>query len=189
MKNKTKIAVALAMTVAFATVLYVQAGPTVIGVTPSSGAPVIDSTATTNLAVNFPAWPTFVATATSATNFTTVDVSRYNHVALQFCLQGTNSGGSAAVVWSIYKSVHPLSPTNSAGGNLDCDLLGYVTNVINGTTRVSSTASYSDVPRTTATSVQSTDPGIAGVTKLYVGWVTNSTSGGFTNYQVYVNGK
>jgi len=167
---------------------YTQAATTV-GVLPSTAVAVINSTSTTNQLVNFPAWPVVVAGATSVTNFTTIDITGYNDVALKFVCQTTNTTSTSNVVWTIYRDVPNRFPTNAVGTGVNCAILGTVTNILNGVAPVTAIASYNGVPRTTASTYQSTDAGIAGISTLYIGYVTVPGLSGITNYQVYVSKK
>lgn len=176
-------------------VLVVGVAATFIGVNPTASVATIDSTSTTNTVLNFPAWPNWIPGGTLVTNFVPISIPQTaKEVSLQFSCQSTNTTTTSNVVWSIYRSTRGQTPTNAigiaAGGLLlDYDLLGYVTNFLNGVTRVSTVATYTTLARTTAATGQSTDPGIAGVTTLYVAVVNVPTLSGLTNYQAYVNVK
>jgi hypothetical protein len=155
------------------------------GAVPLSGnAPVVNSTASTNQVVNFPYWPVVVAGGTSVTNFTKIDISGKENVALQFQCQSTNTTTTSNVVWAVYKNIAGQTATNAVGTNVRYDTLGFVTNVLNGVTPVVTVATYTPLGKAATTS-QSSDNGIAGVTTLYIGNVTTLGLSGLTNYQVY----
>lgn len=149
----------------------------------------LDSTSTTNAVVNFPAWPIVVASSTAVTNFTAVNIDPYKDLCLSFSCAGTNATTTSNVVWTLYRGGHGGAPTNALGTSLDYDVLGYVTNFLNGTTRVTTVATYTAVARTTAVTGQSTDGGIAGLNTIYIGSVNCAVANsGITNYQVYNSG-
>lgn len=155
----------------------------------SGNSPIIDSTISTNGVLNYPYWPIKVQDATSVTNFVPVAIPYpYTQLALQFTCQGTNTTTTSNVVWTVYKSVSGGSPTNAQGTSLKFDVLGYVTNFLNGVTPVTTTAVYGPAPKAVST-FQSADNGIAGVPVVYVGSVITTTIGAITNYQVYASPK
>jgi hypothetical protein len=168
---------------------------TTIGVLPASGVGVIDSTATTNTVVNFPAWPISIVSAQTVTNFTAINIMPYKEVALEFSCQGTNTASTSNIVWSVYASVKGAIPANAQFTNStgvvqqDMVLLGTVTNVLNATpTRVTTIAAYGPITNAAST-YQSSDVGIRGISTLYIGTVTVPALTGITNYQVYFSGK
>lgn len=153
---------------------------------PIGGSTPVDSTLSTTNIVQFPLWPNVVAGGVSVTNWTKIDISGAKEVALNFSCASTNAGTTSNIVWQVYESAKGTLPTNAAGTSVDCDLLGTVTNVLNGTTRVTTVAKYNANPRSAST-YQSADTGIAGVQSLYVGIVTVPALSGITNYQVVPN--
>lgn len=147
----------------------------------------IDSTSSTNLLVNFPYWPVKVSSATSSTNFTRLDISDANikEVALEFTCFSTNAASTSNAVWWVYKSVDETAPTNAVGTSLQYELLGRVTNVLSGATRVTSIGIFTDTPNATSFNNQSAHTGIGGCASIFVGYVdVPDALSGITNYQV-----
>lgn len=137
-------------------------------------AALINSSSTTNTAVNFPAWP--VLANGNITNFTKFDVGNSKFVSIQITCQTTNTTSTSNVVWTVYKSVSGGNPTNALGTSLRFTTLGTITNVLNGVTPVTAIGDFSDSQ-------------IAGSTTLYIGYVTTPSNSGITNYTVYARGK
>jgi hypothetical protein len=152
----------------------------------SINTPVVNSSASTNAVVNFPYWPVMASAAT--TNFTAIDITTVREVSLEFTCQGTNATTTSNVVWTVYGSAKSKFPTNAAGTSLTYDTIGYVTNVLNGTTPVTTLARYTPLGKS-ATANQSSDVGIAGISTLYIGIVNPGTASGLTNYSVTFKGK
>lgn len=160
---------------------------TTIGVNSAASSPFINSAnAVTNIVV-YPQWPNLAQG--TVTNWTEIDISRANNVALQFTASSTNTTTTSNVVWTVYRSVQGLNPTNAAGTSVNAEVLGYVTNVLNGVTPVTTVAVYTTLPKTTAVGNQSTDLGIAGVQSLYIATVNTPSNSGITNYSVFAGGK
>ena len=134
------------------------------------------------------AWATGLASGAYTTNFTFIPLGTAREVSLQFTCASTNTTTTSNVVWTIYKSVEAIAPTNAAGTSLRYDLLGYVTNVMNGATLNTTVASYSPA-LLTATANQGLNTGISGSGALYVGWVNIPALSGLTNFSIRVNTK
>lgn len=147
----------------------------------------VNGNATTNLVVNYPAFPTFIPTASGITNLVPIYLpSPWTTCAIQVTGQGTNANSSGTVVWTVFKSVSGGSPTNAAGTGLLLDTVGYITNTISGTAPATTVAVYS-LDAKAASALQGSDLGIAGVTTLYIGAINAGATTGYTNYTAYVS--
>ena len=206
--NKLMLLLTLAAGIAFASFISEQRAAAAGAYYGGNGTVVINSANTvagtngaeTNLLVTG-GWPNCIgATVISNgwTNFTAIPILGMSHVSIQISGMSTNGTSTSNVVFHVYESVTqnqwpaqpPQFPTNSQGTNTPFVQLGTITLPLVAAASGTATAiaSYSEIPRTVATTWQSTDAGIAGISYLYIGQVDCPTNSSLTNYTVTING-
>lgn len=199
MNNSFKKLIApVAVVSAVATLIVMaSAAPTVIGVLPAAGVPVLNSAlyngaANTVTNAHFGVatngiWPNSIIGGDIVTNFTAIAVPpTATHCSVQLTAGASASNGAVTgqtVVLTLYRSVSGGSPTNAVGTGLFFDTLGTVT--------LTATSSTSGPWTSCSNFLNQTSP-LGDVSTIYIGkldasTLTNAVS--LTNYNVFVNFK
>ena len=146
-------------------------------------------------------WPALLTNTSSSaaawmTNVTTFSIAPYQKVCLAATCASTTVSDNSNAVWMIGRLINYLgtTPTNTLNTNQNgsattpYEVLGYITNSLNGTNQVTSFGTFSYIPQTTSYDNQSACGGIAGCDTLCVIALQCPGITSLTNYQVYVNG-